>query len=150
MLKIPIKASVVISTVLNGALGALIAAACFFVPRAVTLLHTRNNTPALVALVVEIALFACAALGECAVAGLFVLLREVWVGRVFGARTVACLRAVSWCCVGAAVCFAVTCAATPLAFAGVFGALFMASILRVLKNVLEEAVALKSENDLTI
>ena len=38
----------------------------------------------------------------------------------------------------------------PLSFAVAFVAVFVGLCLRVVKNVLEEAVVLKSENDLTV
>ena len=70
--------------------------------------------------------------------------------QVFTNRAVSCLRTISWCCfieaglllVGAAYFFMMPVLAFVVGFLGL--------VLRVVKNVIEEAVALKAENDFTI
>ena len=70
--------------------------------------------------------------------------------QVFTDKAVSCLRTISWCCfieaglllVGVACFFMMPVLAFVVGFLGL--------VLRVVKNVIEEAVALKAENDFTI
>ena len=70
--------------------------------------------------------------------------------QVFTDGAVSCLRTISWCCfieaglllVGVAYFFMMPVLAFVVGFLGL--------VLRVVKNVIEEAVALKNENDFTI
>ena len=71
--------------------------------------------------------------------------------QVFTDGAVSCLRTISWCCFIEAGLFVVT----GVLFFGIdlvlaFVAGFLGLVLRVVKNVIEEAVALKAENDFTI
>lgn len=78
------------------------------------------------------------------------LLANISKGEVFTRKNISLLRLCSWCCmVVAAICLGFTVAlfyfllvATAAAFIGL--------ILRVVKNVFEQALALKEENDYTI
>ena len=70
---------------------------------------------------------------------------------VFTDGAVSCLRTISWCCFIEAGLFVVS----GVLFFGIdlvlaFVAGFLGLVLRVVKNVIEEAVALKAENDFTI
>ena len=70
---------------------------------------------------------------------------------VFTDGAVSCLRTISWCCFIEAGLFVVN----GVLFFGIdlilaFVAGFLGLVLRVVKNVIEEAVALKAENDFTI
>ena len=69
---------------------------------------------------------------------------------VFITDNTKCLRVISWCCIVVGMFFAVFGLWRSLGFLVSFVALFFGLILRVLKNVFEEAVALKEENDYTI
>ena len=71
--------------------------------------------------------------------------------QVFTDQAVSCLRTISWCCFIEAGLFVVN----GVLFFGIdlvlaFVAGFLGLVLRVVKNVIEEAVALKAENDFTI
>ena len=71
--------------------------------------------------------------------------------QVFTDRAVSCLRTISWCCFIEAGLFVLSGAlffGIDLILAFVAG--FLGLVLRVVKNVIEEAVALKNENDFTI
>ena len=71
--------------------------------------------------------------------------------QVFTDRAVSCLRTISWCCfieAGLFVVIGVLFFGIDLILAFVAG--FLGLVLRVVKNVIEEAVALKAENDFTI
>ena len=81
---------------------------------------------------------------------LYALLHQIGSGRVFINENVAYLRYISWCCfAGAIVCFASSLYYIPWVALGIAAA-FMGLIIRVVKNVIAEAVALQDDSDLTI
>ena len=70
---------------------------------------------------------------------------------VFTDGAVSCLRTISWCCfIEAALLLVTVRVFFPAHLAAAFVAGFLGLVLRVVKNVIEEAVALKAENDFTI
>ena len=70
---------------------------------------------------------------------------------VFTDRAVSCLRTICWCCfIEAALLLMTVRVFFPAHLAAAFVAGFLGLVLRVVKNVIEEAVALKAENDFTI
>lgn len=87
----------------------------------------------------------------------WILLGKLWrllgnlrSARVFTEENVALLRGVSWCCAGGAlVCLLGSLAYLPFLFVALAAA-FMALIVRIVKNVFQQALAMKSELDLTI
>ena len=87
---------------------------------------------------------------------LHTLLHRIEGGSVFTSENVALLRKISWCCTWIAlICFAagLICAFIapfPFLFFGAAAAGFMALIVRVVKNVFQQALDMKSELDLTI
>ena len=69
---------------------------------------------------------------------------------VFTDKAVSCLRTISWCCfleAGLLLIGVIYYYVVPILAFIVF---FLGLVLRVVKNVIEEAVALKAENDFTI
>jgi hypothetical protein len=85
----------------------------------------------------------------CCVALLFLLIR-VRKGKVFTAISVSCIRFLSWGCILIAVsCFSVQ-YFLHMSYAIAFAAMLLGLCLRVVKNVIEEATEIKSENDLTV
>lgn len=78
------------------------------------------------------------------------LLGTIRQGRVFVEENVRAMRAVSWCCVGAAA--ASLCAAIfyrpALVLCAAAG--FMALIVLIVKNAFQQAIAMKDELDLTV
>ena len=71
--------------------------------------------------------------------------------QVFTDRAVSYLRTISWCCfIEAVLCLVTARPFFPVHYAAAFAAGFLGLVLRVVKNVIEEAVALKAENDFTI
>lgn len=92
----------------------------------------------------------------CSVFG-WVLLWQMWRllgnirrGEVFTLSNVRCLRTVSWCCVAAgAICLASTFFYAPFAAVAI-AAGFMALIVRIVKNVFQQAISMKDELDYTI
>ena len=78
------------------------------------------------------------------------VLRRIGAGQVFVAENPRALRVISWCCLyEAALCLTGAFWYLPFLLVSV-AAGFMALIVRVVKNILEQAVALKDENDHTI
>ncbi len=78
------------------------------------------------------------------------LLQLVRQEAVFSEKAVSCLRLISWCCFAETVIFAVLAGFFWLSLLLSFATLFMGLILRVVKNVIEEAAAIKDENDWTV
>lgn len=81
---------------------------------------------------------------------MIVLLLRVRKGLVFSSKSIACIRGISWCCFMISVVFMVLGIYFQLSFILAFFAVFLGISLRVVKNVIEEATEIKSENDLTV
>lgn len=81
---------------------------------------------------------------------LLVLICNIKADDVFCAKSVSCLRLISWCCFAEGIIFFALGFFLTSAFAVTFAAFFMGIILRVVKNVIEQATIIKSENDFTI
>lgn len=101
-----------------------------------------------------VTVYVCSVFAWIVLADLWRLLRNLRGGQVFIAENVRLLRRVSWCCVGAAlVCLASILWMWVWLLSRVFFAAaagFMALIVRIVKNVFQQAVAMKDELDLTI
>ncbi|MEG0803373.1 MAG: DUF2975 domain-containing protein [Pygmaiobacter sp.] len=81
---------------------------------------------------------------------LYGLLRSISAGFVFTDENVKRLCILSWCCIAAGlICMTSALYYLPYLVLAVAAA-FVGLILRVVKNVVEQAVALKNENDFTI
>lgn len=78
------------------------------------------------------------------------LLRNIRRGIIFAPVNVSYLRVLSWCCFFVGVIFFFFGFYYVLALIVGAAAAFMGLILRVLKNVFEQATAIKEENDYTI
>ncbi len=81
---------------------------------------------------------------------LFRLLMIVRAGEVFGAVSVALIRGVSWCAILIGLVFLAMTYYFLIGLVLAFAAVLVGLCLRVVKNVIEEATAIKSENDLTV
>ena len=82
--------------------------------------------------------------------GLWRLLKNLRRGEVFIEKNVRIMRTVSWCCVGVAtMCLISTVWYLPFVFVAIASG-FMALIVRIVKNVFQQAIAMKDELDLTI
>ncbi len=81
---------------------------------------------------------------------LFLLLLRIRAGLVFTSRSVSLIRGVSWCCFLLGALFIVLAYPFPAALVVTFAAVFLGLCLRVVKNVMEEAVEIKTENDFTV
>jgi hypothetical protein len=81
---------------------------------------------------------------------LWTLLLSIKRGAVFTEANVRRMRAMSWCCMGAAaICLASALYYLPFLLVGL-AAGFTGLIVRVVKNVFQQAIAMKDELDLTV
>lgn len=81
---------------------------------------------------------------------LYRLLQNIGKGQVFTASNVSCLRRISWSCIaGAVICLVSALYFLPWLIVAIAAA-FVGLIVRVVKNVMAEAVQIKEENDFTI
>lgn len=97
-----------------------------------------------------ITIYLCSVFGWVLLWKLWRLLRNIRSQVVFDAENVALLRTVSWCCVGAgSICLASSVYYLPFSAVAI-AAGFMALIVRIVKNVFEQAILMKDDLDLTI
>lgn len=147
-------ASAVISMVICGICAAALLALIFTMPSFfrwfyLALRGQASFAPAVIKTVVT-TFYCCAPFAAAALAMMFVVLRNVLRDQVFIRRNVACFRGISWCCYAVLLITGVACVRyfplAVIAFAmGVVG-----TLLRVVKNMVQAAVELQEENDLTI
>lgn len=78
------------------------------------------------------------------------LLANIKKKEIFIEKNVKFLRRISWCCFAVSALILIAALSSFLLFIGAIAAAFMGLILRVVKNVIEQAMILKDENDLTI
>lgn len=128
----------------------LLAAGLALAPRAArAYIFWNHKAPTLLPVLLS-AFYLCAGPAAILLWKLRSLLTAIGSGQVFTAGNVAALRIISWCCFAAAlVCLCYSWAYLPFFFIAVAAA-FVGLILRVVKNVFEQAVELKEENDYTI
>ena len=110
--------------------------------------YTVKN--AMILLPVMISLWACALPAFVALIQLGKMLNNIARGQVFARENVKALRVISWCCIAVAVIFACFFFYYVLGLILAILAAFAGLVLRVVKNVFEQAVAIKEENDLTV
>lgn len=106
------------------------------------------------AVVFLVAVYVGSVFGWIALWKLWRLLRNIKSGIVFDEQNVRLLRAISWCCFGgAAACVVLGAAMAHALIAGsaaAAAAAFMGLLVRIIKNVFEQAIAMKSELDFTV
>ena len=94
--------------------------------------------------------YPCAVFAAMTLYSLISLLLNIKKNLIFTQNNVSYLRTISWCCIAVAI-ITLTGGIFYLPFLFVAAAAgFMGMILRVLKNVMQSAVELREENDLTI
>lgn len=97
-----------------------------------------------------VTVYICSIFAWTVLYSLWRLLNNLRRGEVFIDANVRIMRTVSWCCVGAAVmCLVSIIWYLPFAVIAIAAA-FMALIVRIVKNVFQQAIAMKDELDLTI
>ena len=157
MLKIPRKVSVFISIVLSVVffIVCLACAVCMSgitdimiqVEQSVGIIHEANENGRTVIMILAYSILALCVFADML---LFALLMRVRSENVFTALSVSLIRGISWCCFGISGLFCILGLYFNLTFIVAFAAVFLGICLRVVKNVIEEATAIKSENDFTV
>lgn len=97
-----------------------------------------------------ITLYSASVFGWICLWALWKLLRNIKAEIVFASDNVRLLRIISWCCAFAALIFLVSGVYYPPCIFVAVAAAFMMLIVRVVKNVFQQAIEMKSELDLTI
>lgn len=152
MLRISKNTSVTISLILTGVFFAVLVFCLFIMPGFVRLIlpvSPRTIMQGDIVLITAVG-YCVLALAMLADYLLFRLLLLVRAGEVFSARSVALIRGVSWCAIAVSLLFLLMARYFLIALALAFTAVLLGLCLRVVKNVVEEATAIKAENDLTV
>lgn len=151
------RVSIVISMVMTALLFFALIFITWWLPEVVTSLidvndnlGTRGDITPLHRHLVLIDAYVMLGVAYFAVALLFSLLLTVWREQVFSRRATRTVSAVSLCCYVEGVLFALLTYYFQLALCAAIAVCFIGLCLRVVKNVLEEATRIKSENDFTI
>lgn len=97
-----------------------------------------------------VALYICDVLAIAALVNLHILLGNINKDKVFVPENTACLRRISWACMLAGFVLMIFGLWSFVFLMGGVLAVMFGLIMRVLKNVFEKAVEIKSENDFTI
>lgn len=129
---------------------AALAAGLVLVPRIVAFFVTATGKPPELTVQISAAFYLCVPAAAVLLVCLDRLLAEISREEVFTAGNIALLRRCSWCCMAVAViCLVFTWAFFPFLLVAAAAA-FIGLILRVVKNVFQQALAIKEENDYTI
>ncbi|MBR0600336.1 DUF2975 domain-containing protein [Sinanaerobacter chloroacetimidivorans] len=94
--------------------------------------------------------YTCSAPALVALFSLNKLLTNIKKGEIFIEKNVGYLRNLSWCCFAASLIMLLSGFTYILFLIIALGAAFFGLILRVVKNVIEQAMIIKNENDYTI
>ena len=142
--------SVSLSLVVTYLAGACLLAMMIFLPRLLRVLFGDSLPSVYLQFYLNLLFYACCPAGITAIASLLLLLHNIRKGDVFTRRNVKLLRLLSWCFVFVAlVSVYATYIYYPCALILVASA-FLAVILRVVKNVMEQATIMREEQELTI
>lgn len=152
MLHISRAASVILSLVLTVLFFLVLVACLFIMPGFVRLilpasLHAVSGGDTVLITAVGYFILAFAMLADVLLFRLLLLVRS---GEVFTSLSVSLIRGVSWCAVAVSLLFLLVVRYYLIALALAFTAVLLGLCLRVVKNVIEEATAIKAENDLTV
>mgnify|MGYP004452484713 CR=1 FL=1 len=144
--------SVTLSLVLVRIVFALIIVSCFIGPYIVKIYDQGviKLTGQSVFVPLIVTLYCSAVPATLLVIALDRLISNIKRGDVFTAKNVTMLRVISYCCFAASVIFIYFSFIRPFAWLIVAAAAFFGLILRVIKNVFEQAIEIKEENDFTI
>ena len=144
--------SVMLTSVLVKVVYGLVAACCviapFLVKRYDSLLVASGQES--VYWPVLITLYCAVPFAVTALVCLDVLLRNIKKGQPFVTQNVTMLRIISYCCFGEVPVFVYLAVLRPFTIVVLVACGFMGLILRVVKNVFEQAIEIREENDFTI
>lgn len=144
--------SVIVTSVLVKVVYVLVVLCCvaapFLVKRYDSLLVGSGEESVFLPLLIT--LYCAVPFGVAALVCLDVLLRNIRKEQPFIARNVTMLRIISYCCFGEVLVFIYFAVLKPFTVVVMIACGFMGLILRVVKNVFEQAVRIREENDFTI
>ena len=142
--------SLLLSRIMTALFLSLLTAGAFGLPQLLRLYITFSGKSQLSMRPLSITLWVCVIPAFLALIRLGRMLKNITFGRVFVGDNVSALRTISWCCYLVSLIFFCFTFYYVLGLLLAILAAFMGLILRVLKNVFEQAIELKEENDLTI
>ena len=116
-----------------------------YISEPIGILSDRNVTIPMI-----VVIYFCIAMAFCVLWSLHKLLNNIAGEKVFIPENTSCLRAISWACMLAGFSMAVLALWRAIFVFFAFLLIFFGLVMRVLKNVFENAVEIKSENDFTI
>ena len=144
--------SVMLTSVLVKVVYVLVAVCCvtapFLVKRYDSLLVASGEESVFLPLLIT--LYCAVPFAVIALVCLDVLLRNIRKEQPFIAQNVTMLRIISYCCFGEVLVFIYFAVLKPFTVVVMIACGFMGLILRVVKNVFEQAVRIREENDFTI
>lgn len=150
MPKINRKASTILSLGLTVLAMAIIVAAMFFIPQIVRWYNELTGRPAADNPDAIIHLYIAFSVAFAAAVTLLLLLKNVIKEEMFTKSSVEYIRTISWLCFAEAVVFASLARIYLPSLLVAFVLAFLGLILRVVKNVFEQANTIKAENDFTV
>lgn len=128
----------------------LLAVEAFLLPGQLSWYLKITNQGQEVFVPIAVALYLCVVPALIVLLALNRLLSNLQNDQVFIEQNTRCLRLISWCCFVVGLVFALLGIRYLFALLIAIAAVFVALILRVLKNVFDYAVRIKTENDYTI
>ncbi len=157
MFKISRNLSITLSLILSISVGVGTLAGAFFVPQLIDTLSdmyisVKPFKPIFTAGIEWLTVLGFMVLAVLLIADILmiILLLNLRTGHVFCQKNVSLIRGVSWCAMAFGLVFAVIGLYFALGFVVTALSIFLGLCLRVVKNIIEEAVAIKAENDLTV
>ncbi len=145
--------SIKLSSVLVKIVFALIIVCCIAAPWLVKLYdenYILSSGLKSVSLPLIVTLYCCAVPAIILILALDRLLTNIKKGNAFITQNVTCLRIISYCCFTVSIVFIYFSFIRHFAFFIVIAAAFFGLIIRVIKNVFQQAVIIREENDYTI
>ena len=144
------RKSTVCSLVCTRVVMAALVVAAVFLPKILNFYEIKGTIGEENIVPIMVVIYCCYVPAFIALLKLDRLLTNIKKAQVFIAENVRCLRIISWCCFAAAAVILIGAKYYTLFVIVAVAMAFMGLILRVVKNVIEEAVVIKEENDYTI
>jgi len=145
MFRIPKRISIIITQIFTGVIFILLVAGAIFLPRIIAKYFAAAHV-----LPCFIIFYAVIAVAFVILFILHFFLNNIRRDEIFVDKNVFYLRILSWLCVMECLAFLVLAYYFLISFLLSFACLFLTAIIRVIKNVMEDATAIKNENDYTI
>ena len=134
----------------NRVIAAVLVSLVFFLPVLLDWYCTVRSLTQLERIAIEAAFYCCGAVTAVALWNLDGLLRSILAQQVFIRKNVSRIRTVQWCCAGISViCLPAALIYYPLLFMVIIMG-FLSLVVCVLCRVMNAAVAIREENDLTV